>query len=89
MAWLALYGGPTIPRATVYWTGDAPWWTPEQANAFAMMMVRMGDADGMLCGTFGTHAMHLHYVDQVIGLPVQFEQADAENLPFPTVPSTR
>ena len=23
------------------------------------MMVHMGDADGMLCGTFGTHAMHL------------------------------
>jgi malate dehydrogenase (oxaloacetate-decarboxylating)(NADP+) len=22
----------------------------------------------MLCGTFGTHALHLHYVDQVIGL---------------------
>ena len=26
-----------------------------------------GDADGMLCGTFGTHALHLHYIDQVIG----------------------
>ena len=22
----------------------------------------------MLCGTFGTHALHLHYIDQVIGL---------------------
>ncbi len=33
----------------------------------AMMMVK-GEADGMLCGTFGTHALHLHYLDQVIGL---------------------
>jgi malate dehydrogenase (oxaloacetate-decarboxylating)(NADP+) len=31
------------------------------------MMIHKGDADGMLCGTFGTHALHLHYVDQVIG----------------------
>jgi malate dehydrogenase (oxaloacetate-decarboxylating)(NADP+) len=33
----------------------------------AMLMYK-GEADGMLCGTFGTHALHLHYVDQVIGL---------------------
>jgi len=32
------------------------------------MMVRMGDADGMLCGTFGSHPVHLKFVDQVIGL---------------------
>ncbi|MDE2210056.1 MAG: NADP-dependent malic enzyme, partial [Betaproteobacteria bacterium] len=32
------------------------------------MMIHHGDADGMLCGTFGTHALHLHYVAQVIGL---------------------
>jgi malate dehydrogenase (oxaloacetate-decarboxylating)(NADP+) len=32
----------------------------------AMMMYK-GEADGMLCGTFGTHALHLHYIDQVIG----------------------
>ncbi|MBK6803962.1 MAG: NADP-dependent malic enzyme [Betaproteobacteria bacterium] len=32
------------------------------------MMIHMGDADGMLCGTFGTHELHRHYVDQVIGL---------------------
>ena len=33
----------------------------------AMMMYK-GEVDGMLCGTSGTHARHLHYVDQVIGL---------------------
>ena len=32
----------------------------------AMMMYK-GDADAMLCGTFGTHGLHLHYIDQVIG----------------------
>ncbi len=32
------------------------------------MMIYKGHADGMLCGTFGTHALHLGYVDQVIGL---------------------
>jgi malate dehydrogenase (oxaloacetate-decarboxylating)(NADP+) len=31
------------------------------------LMVRRGDADGMLCGTFGRYTQHLHYVDQVIG----------------------
>jgi malate dehydrogenase (oxaloacetate-decarboxylating)(NADP+) len=32
------------------------------------MLIYKGEVDGMLCGTFGTHALHLHYVDQVIGL---------------------
>jgi malate dehydrogenase (oxaloacetate-decarboxylating)(NADP+) len=31
------------------------------------MMIHRGAADGMICGTFGTHALHLHYIDQVIG----------------------
>jgi malate dehydrogenase (oxaloacetate-decarboxylating)(NADP+) len=31
------------------------------------MMVHKGEADGMLCGTFGSHAQHLRYVDEVIG----------------------
>jgi malate dehydrogenase (oxaloacetate-decarboxylating)(NADP+) len=33
----------------------------------AMLMYK-GEADGMLCGTFGTHALHLRYIDQVIGM---------------------
>ena len=32
------------------------------------MMMHRGEADGMLCGTFGTHELHRHYIDQVIGL---------------------
>jgi len=33
----------------------------------AMMMYK-GEAEGMLCGTFGSHGQHLQYIDQVIGL---------------------
>ncbi|NYT76209.1 NADP-dependent malic enzyme [Alcaligenaceae bacterium] len=31
------------------------------------MMVRLGDADGMICGTVGTYSNHLEFIDQVIG----------------------
>ncbi|MGZ8190874.1 MAG: NADP-dependent malic enzyme, partial [Methylococcaceae bacterium] len=31
------------------------------------MLIHKGDADGMICGTFGTAALHLHYIDQVLG----------------------
>ena len=31
------------------------------------MMMHKGEADGMLCGTFGTHGPHLTYIDQVLG----------------------
>jgi malate dehydrogenase (oxaloacetate-decarboxylating)(NADP+) len=43
------------------------------------MMVHRGEADGMLCGTFGTHSMHLAYVDQVIGLRKGVKQYAAMN----------
>ncbi len=31
------------------------------------MLLKSGEVDGMLCGTWGTTALHLHYIDQVIG----------------------
>ena len=31
------------------------------------MLLHKGEVDGMICGTWGTHALHLHYIDQVIG----------------------
>jgi malate dehydrogenase (oxaloacetate-decarboxylating)(NADP+) len=31
------------------------------------MLLHKGDVDGMICGTWGTTAVHLHYIDQVIG----------------------
>ncbi len=32
------------------------------------MLLESGEVDGLLCGTWGTTALHLHYIDQVIGL---------------------
>ena len=31
------------------------------------MLLKTGEVDGMLCGTWGTTSLHLHYIDQVIG----------------------
>ena len=31
------------------------------------MMIHKGDADGMICGTFGSTDLHLHFIDQVLG----------------------
>ena len=31
------------------------------------LMVHRGDADGLLCGSFGPYTQHLHYIDEVIG----------------------
>ena len=31
------------------------------------MLLRAGDVDGLICGTWGTNQMHLTYIDQVIG----------------------
>ncbi len=39
------------------------------------MMVLKGYADGMICGTWGTTTLHLHYIDQVLGQ----RPADAAN----------
>ena len=31
------------------------------------MMIHKGDADGMICGTFGTTNLHLKYINEVLG----------------------
>ena len=31
------------------------------------MLLRRGEVDGAICGTYGTHQLHLRYIDQVIG----------------------
>jgi malate dehydrogenase (oxaloacetate-decarboxylating)(NADP+) len=69
------------PRYRDYWTSyhkltERKGVSPEYARIemrrrntlIGAMLIHKGEADGMLCGTFGTHALHLHYVDQVIGL---------------------
>ncbi len=69
------------PRYRDYWTTyhqltERKGVTPEFARLqmrrtqtlIGAMLVYKGEADAMLCGTSGAHAMHLHYIDQVIGL---------------------
>jgi malate dehydrogenase (oxaloacetate-decarboxylating)(NADP+) len=36
-------------------------------TAIGAMAIHRGEADGLLCGTFGTHDLHLHYIDQILG----------------------
>ena len=33
----------------------------------AAMLLRKGEADGLICGTISTYDLHLHYLDQVLG----------------------
>jgi malate dehydrogenase (oxaloacetate-decarboxylating)(NADP+) len=69
------------PRYREYWTtyhrlterkGVSPEYakieTRRRNTLIGAMMIHKGEADGMLCGTFGTHSLHLQYVDQIIGL---------------------
>jgi malate dehydrogenase (oxaloacetate-decarboxylating)(NADP+) len=44
------------------------------------MLIHKGEADGMICGTFGTHGLHLHYIDQVIGKRAGVKNFYAMNL---------
>ena len=69
------------PRYRDYWTtyhqlSGRKGVTPEYARVemrrhntlIGAMLIHKGEADAMLCGTFGMHAEHLRYIDQVIGL---------------------
>ena len=38
-----------------------------RTTLIAAMLLRMGEADGMICGTFTTTWRHLQYIDRVIG----------------------
>jgi len=44
------------------------------------MLVRHGYADGMLCGTFGRHALHLKYIADVIGRKPGVDSFHAMNM---------
>ena len=69
------------PRYRDYWTTyhkltERKGVSPEYARVemrrrhtlIGAMLMFKGEADGMLCGTFGTHSLHLRYIDQVIGM---------------------
>jgi malate dehydrogenase (oxaloacetate-decarboxylating)(NADP+) len=38
-----------------------------RTTLIAAMLLKKGEADGLLCGTISTTARHLHYINQVIG----------------------
>src|SRR5699024_11769432 len=44
------------------------------------LMVHLGEADGMVCGTVGDFSEHLRYVDQVIGRAADAETYAAMNI---------
>jgi malate dehydrogenase (oxaloacetate-decarboxylating)(NADP+) len=62
--------------------------TPEIAKAalrkfntlIGAVLVRLGDADGMICGLIDTYHSHLKYVDQVLGRSSSAEHYAAMNL---------
>ena len=62
--------------------------TPEMAKAamrkfntlIGAILVRLGDADGMICGLIDTYHDHLKFIDQVLGRAEQAEHFAAMNL---------
>jgi malate dehydrogenase (oxaloacetate-decarboxylating)(NADP+) len=38
-----------------------------RATGIGAMAIHRGEADGMVCGTFGTYELHLRYIDQILG----------------------
>jgi malate dehydrogenase (oxaloacetate-decarboxylating)(NADP+) len=44
------------------------------------MLLEKGFVDGMLCGTWGTTANHLHYIDQVIGKRIGGSPSTAQDV---------
>ena len=62
--------------------------TPEMAKAamrkfntlIGAILVRLGDADGMICGLIDTYHDHLKFIDQVLGRSEQAEHFAAMNL---------
>ena len=68
------------PRYREYWTeyhqlaerrGVSPQYAQlemrRRHTLIGAMMVHRGEADGMICGSFGAYSVHLRYIDQVIG----------------------
>jgi malate dehydrogenase (oxaloacetate-decarboxylating)(NADP+) len=68
------------PRYREYWTeyhrlaerrGVSPQYAQVEMRRrhtlIGAMMIHRGEADGMICGALGAYAVHLRYIDQVIG----------------------
>ncbi len=81
------------PRFRDYWSGYyeimqrkgvsqeyAKLETRRRRTLIGAMMVRRGEADTMLCGTFGTVQLHLDYIANIIGLRPGVKQYAAMNM---------
>lgn len=51
-----------------------------RASLYGALMVRLGYADGLICGTFGRHETHREYVESVIGPRAGLDRLYAMNL---------
>ena len=51
-----------------------------RATLYGALMVRLGHADGLICGTFGRHEVHREYVQSVIGSQPGLDRYYAMNL---------
>ena len=51
-----------------------------RATLYGALMVRLGYADGLICGTFGRHETHREYVQSVIGTRAEQERYYTMNL---------
>jgi malate dehydrogenase (oxaloacetate-decarboxylating)(NADP+) len=51
-----------------------------RATLYGALMVRLGYADGLICGTFGRHETHREYVQCVIGTQAGLDRYYAMNL---------
>ncbi|MGE5472395.1 MAG: NADP-dependent malic enzyme [Bacteroidota bacterium] len=51
-----------------------------RATLYGALMVRLGYADGLICGTFGRHETHREYVESVIGAREGLDRLYAMNL---------
>lgn len=51
-----------------------------RATLYGALMVRLGYADGLICGTFGRHETHREYVQSVIGTQEGLDRYYAMNL---------
>jgi malate dehydrogenase (oxaloacetate-decarboxylating)(NADP+) len=51
--------GVTVPMAKIEMR--------RRLSLIGAMLLHKGDVDGMICGTWGSTALHLQYIDQVIG----------------------
>ncbi|HSD61285.1 MAG TPA: NADP-dependent malic enzyme [Burkholderiales bacterium] len=81
------------PRFRDYWSGYydimqrkgvsqdyAKLETRRRRTLIGAMMVRRGEADTMLCGTFGTVQLHLEYIANILGLRPGVKQCAAMNM---------